>query len=233
MLNWPIEPEIPFIPDETSGKLRVDVVEASERKSGAELAGRIQAGDQRAEEELVQQCSRGVSVIIGRIVGDRSATEDLHQETFRIALEKIRAGEVREPEALFSFIAGLAKNLAVDYMRRESRRETLVDLKMAQQLPDHAASPLDQVLQQEHANIIRQVLNGLNTDRDREVLFRFYINEERKEQICADLGLSSLHFDRVLHRARQRYKELYEKLVGRSSAKADQPGDKKILNRVR
>lgn len=62
--------------------------------------------------------------------------------------------------------------------------------------------------------MIRRVLNGLTTDRDREVLFRFYINEERKEQICADLGLSDLHFNRVLHRARQRYKELYEKFTG-------------------
>ena len=194
-----------------------DMAEASEAKCGTELVGRIQAGDQRAEEELIQQCSRGVSVIIARIVGDRSATEDLHQDTFRIALEKIRAGEVREPEALFGFISGLAKNLAVDYVRGESRRGKPVDLKLAEQIPDRTANQLDQLLQQEHAAMIRQVLNGLNTDRDREVLFRFYINEERKEQICADLGLSRLHFNRVLHRARQRYKELYEKKVKRKT----------------
>jgi hypothetical protein len=44
------------------------------------------------------------------------------------------------------------------------------------------------------------------------VLFRFYLAEDKKEQICADLGLSGLHFNRVLHRARERYLELYKRL---------------------
>ena len=45
-------------------------------------------------------------------------------------------------------------------------------------------------------------------ERDREILLRFYIAEEDKDRIAADYGLSSLQFNRVLHRARQRYKEL-------------------------
>jgi RNA polymerase sigma-70 factor (ECF subfamily) len=76
-----------------------------------------------------------------------------------------------------------------------------------------APSQLDQLLAQEKAGIVRQVITELNSDRDREVLLRFYLREEEKEQICADLGLSSLHFNRVLFRARERYKQLFEKLT--------------------
>jgi len=57
------------------------------------------------------------------------------------------------------------------------------------------------------------VIGELDGDRDRELLFRFYIAEEDKERLCEELGLTSLHFNRVLFRARQRYKELYERRV--------------------
>ena len=52
----------------------------------------------------------------------------------------------------------------------------------------------------------------MKSARDRQVLFRFYIAEENKEDICSDLGLSSLHFNRVLFRARERFRELYEQM---------------------
>ena len=35
--------------------------------------------------------------------------------------------------------------------------------------------------------------------------------EDDKERICRDLGLTAVHFNRVLFRARERFKELYRK----------------------
>jgi RNA polymerase sigma-70 factor (ECF subfamily) len=67
------------------------------------------------------------------------------------------------------------------------------------------------LLATEKAGIVRRILNELRPARDREVLYRFYIAEQEKEHICAELGLTSLHFNRILFRARERYRELYEK----------------------
>jgi RNA polymerase sigma-70 factor (ECF subfamily) len=50
--------------------------------------------------------------------------------------------------------------------------------------------------------------------RYRELLLRFYISEEPKEEICVDLGLTSEQFDGVLHRARKRCKAIYLKRKG-------------------
>lgn len=36
----------------------------------------------------------------------------------------------------------------------------------------------------------------------------------REQRICPDLGLPGIHFNRVIHRARERYRELYEKAAG-------------------
>ncbi|WP_457819827.1 hypothetical protein, partial [Staphylococcus aureus] len=42
------------------------------------------------------------------------------------------------------------------------------------------------------------------------ILVRFYLDEEDKNRICSDLGLSPLQFDKILHRARGRLRKLLE-----------------------
>jgi RNA polymerase sigma-70 factor (ECF subfamily) len=172
-------------------------------------------GDQQAEADLVERYSRGVAFIIRRETGGASAADDLYQETFRIALEKIRRGDLREPEKLSGFVCGIAHNLVIDYFRRASRQDCLIEIEGAVTLPLAAPSQLDELLQKEKAALVRQVINELPSGRDRQILFRFYIAEEEKESICADLGLTGVHFNRVLHRARERYRELYEKAIGK------------------
>jgi RNA polymerase sigma-70 factor, ECF subfamily len=175
----------------------------------ADLVRLIMAGDQLAEKELVQRYSRGMSIIIRHRVKNAADVEDLCQETFRKALEKIRRGEVREPEKLSGFICGLAKNLAIGHLRRLSRWE--IGNAGAPPLIDHAPNPYDRLLNKERADIVRQVVSEMRADRDRQILYRFFITEEDKEKICADLDLTSLHFNRVLSRALKRFKDLYEK----------------------
>ena len=52
----------------------------------------------------------------------RADADDLHQETFRVVLEKVRAGELREPEKLPGFIRQIAKNLCIADYRKTARR---------------------------------------------------------------------------------------------------------------
>jgi RNA polymerase sigma-70 factor, ECF subfamily len=191
----------------------VDAVTADDSQSGADLVSRIRAGDRRGEEELVGRYARGVSIIIRRVVRNAAVAADLTQDTFRIALEKIRRGDLREPEKLSSFVCSVARNLAIGHHRKSSREESLTGIEEDRPLQDPAPGQLEELLQKEKATIVRRVINELPTERDRQLLFRFYIAEEEKEQICAEFGLTGLHFNRVLFRARERYKELYEKAL--------------------
>lgn len=138
--------------------------------------------------------------------------EDLFQETFLLAAAKLRAGELREPDKLPGFLAGLARNLAIEHYRKEARRRrTEVDSEAAEGGAAAAApGQLGELLRGEEADLVRRVLGELSTGRDREVLFRFYIAEEERDALAADLGLDVPQLNRVLHRARQRYKALYQ-----------------------
>lgn len=191
------------------------VVGASDKTDWLEWVRRITAGEADAEEELVRRYRDGIAIIIGRIVHNESITEDLSQETFRIALEKIRDGDVRDPERISGFICGVARNLAIDYVRRMRRLTNQEELGSAEQIRDPRPDQFEQLLNKERAEIVRRVISDLKVERDREVLFRYYIAEEDKDQICAELNLTSHQFNSVIFRALNRYKELYIKRFGK------------------
>ncbi len=180
----------------------------------AELVARIERGDARAEEELVERFGRGLMLILDRHTSGRAEAEDLYQDTFGLALEKLRRGELRDPSRLPAFLSQIARNLAIDFYRKRRRRKTEADSEAVHEASVVPSSQLGQMLQGEHAAVVRQMIDELRNERDRQLLMRFYIAEEDKDAISADLGLSSLQFNRVLHRARQRYKELYLKSGG-------------------
>lgn len=180
-----------------------------------ELVHRIVSGEPEAEAELVQRFSRALSFLLRRLTRDEAAAEDLYQETFRLVIEKVRNGELREPERLPGFVSSMARNLFLGSVRRGSRRQQWHgDSEATETAPDPAPGQLANLLAKERAAAVRGVLAELRNDRDREILSRHYISGEDKEDICRGLELSGLHFNRVLFRARQRFKELYDRRQG-------------------
>jgi len=187
---------------------KVDLIRVSSETELSELVGRIIAGDSAAEEELVRRYSKGVAIIIDQVVRNRSVAEDLSQDTFRIVLEKVRREELREPERLSGFVCSTARNNAIAHIRRTRRLEAIGE---AEHIPDPAPSQLDEVLREEKAKAVRQMITELKQRRDRELIFRYYIAEEDKETICRDLGLTRAQFNNVISRATSRFKEIYER----------------------
>lgn len=187
---------------------------ASTTKSdSAELVKRIIAGDRQAEGELIHTFGRGVYYVLRRESRAQDVVDDLYQETFRIAIEKIRRGDLRDPSKAGAFLSSTARYVVIDYYRKEARHDTsdIDDMDVA--FPEKGQ--LHSLISQEHAQLVRHTIGELRNERDRAILFRFFIAQEDKSVICRDLDLSTLHFNRVLHRAKQRYKALFLEAVSR------------------
>lgn len=175
-----------------------------------EITRRIGAGDSHAEAELVERFTRGLHAYLRRLGCPPELAEDLHQETFRVVIERLRGSGIEEPEALPGFVRGTARHLHLAVRRQAARRRTEADEELIAGVEDPEAGQLNRVLDAESAGLVRRLLAELEPPRDRQILYRFYIAEDHKESICEDLGLSSLHFNRVLFRARRRFKSLLE-----------------------
>lgn len=173
----------------------------------AELVGRIEAGDQLAEAELVERYARGIRLILLKRTGNAHLANDLCQDTFVVALRKLRAGELRKPRSVAAFVRQIAINVSIDHFRKERRYVHEMDGMISLRLT-HKDQQSDEIDDRTVRMAIEGALDRLGVPRDREILRRFYLADEDKEQICRDLALSSSHFDRVLYRARRRMREL-------------------------
>ena len=182
-----------------------------------DLVERIVSGDPHAEEELFHRYNRGIAIIICKSIGNASVVADLCQETFIIAIQQIKKGLLREPEKLTAFLLGIARNVSTAYLRKLQNRE--ISIAEGGDLYDRNPNQYDQLLTQEKATIFRQTLESLKSERDRQVLYRFYVEEDDKERICSDLGLTNRQFNVVLFRAKKQFEKLYRKTMMKKQSK--------------
>ncbi len=182
----------------------------------SDLVSRIECGDAFAESELVERYSRSIKLILLKRTGSIQLANDLCQDTFVIILKKLRAGDLKNPRSLSAFIRQTAVNISIDHFRKEKRYIHQDDgtISLHHSHRDHKAREIDNKTTRA---VLEDALDKLAMSRDREILRRFYLADEDKNEICRDLELSSTHFDRVLYRAKQRMRALINQQKGLKS----------------
>ncbi len=172
-------------------------------------------GERRAESRMLQALRPGVLAVLRFGAFHRWIdAEDLTQETLHIVVERVRARSIDDPRKVFAFAAATARNLALNAARKMLRQQTVVDSELvdelAQNMEMEQGDPSDS--DDKHlAQAVVQLMEELPTERDRQMLMRFYLDGTDKQQLCQELGLSPKHFDRVLMRARSRLRTIIER----------------------
>jgi len=175
----------------------------------ADLVARIGRGARDAEETMARRYGAGLLYLLKRRTRDPDLALDLRQDTLRIAIEKLRTGPIEEPERLAAYLRGVALNLWIAHQRKNVRRGTTADSDAIEAAADESgAGPFERVSREQVRDAIGVLLGELGTPRDREILKRVYIDDEDKDAICTALGVDATHFNRVLFRAKQRFREL-------------------------
>lgn len=160
---------------------------------------------------MVQRYGKGLLYVLRRNAGKVELAEDLWQETFRVAIEKLRKSELKEPARLAGYLKGIAANLLTADVRKNLRRRTTAQSDVLDGIADTSRDPLVEVSRDEVRVAVRKLLSELPVERDRQILLRYYVHDEDKRQICDELKLDSVHFNRVLFRAKQRFHDLLTK----------------------
>ena len=168
----------------------------------------------RCESEMVERYSRGLGYLLARQIGDDERARDLLQETFCIAIEKLRKTELETPERLAGYLRGIAVRVALNAGRRRKREPAGLDSSAIAAIPCNGRRQFQHVASEETQSAVRKILQSMPVERDRELLVRFYVHDQDKQKICRELGLNSLHFNRVLFRAKNRFRKLLEKSAG-------------------
>jgi RNA polymerase sigma-70 factor (ECF subfamily) len=181
-----------------------------EARVAATIVQGIRAGDGGAESRLVERYSSGLRYLLIRRIRDEERARDLLQDTFYIAISKLRKTDLENPERLAGYLRGIAIRVALNAGRRRQREPYGMEIDAIAQIPDREPGQFEQVAREQTLAAVQKLLKTMPMKRDRELLTRYYVQDQDKREICDALGLDSLHFNRVLFRAKKRFRKLLE-----------------------
>jgi len=154
-----------------------------------------------AETELYRRLAPRVRLYGLRHLRDEHAAADLVQQVLMMTLERIRAGKLREPDRLASYVFGMCRMVVLEIRRGGARRERLLqtfgeDLEMA----DAAAPPR---FDQER---LQHCMDNL-PERERAVVLMSFFDEKPSAEVAGALGLSAGNVRVIRHRAIERLRD--------------------------
>jgi RNA polymerase sigma-70 factor (ECF subfamily) len=188
--------------------------QASSQPAWAELVDKIKQNDTTGLEELYRVFSRGIRFYLCRQLGPQDLDDRVH-DTFLTVAQAIHRGDLREPERLMGYVHTIVRRqVAAQIEENVHSRKHEIDLDWGLAVHDAASNPEQTAIQSQNEDIARRVLNSI-TPRDREVLIRFYLEEQSAEQICDAMGLTETQFRLLKSRAKARFGELGKRKVTR------------------
>jgi RNA polymerase sigma factor (sigma-70 family) len=168
-------------------------------------------GDREAFGRIVERYQSLVCSLAYSACGNLSRSEDLAQETFVTAWQKL--GELREPAKLRAWLCGIVRNLSANASRREQRRGGPAESLDAVEEPTALeADPAAQAVTQEEAALLWRSLGGL-PDTYREPMVLFYRLGQSVAEVANALELSEDAVKQRLSRGRTMLREEMTALV--------------------
>lgn len=173
--------------------------------------GPSSVGQDAIADQFAKQHYAGLQSLLTRQIRDAGVAADMLNEAVAISISHLRLGRVSAPDRLPGYVYRVALNLYRNYRRElQNRADIRAKAEDLEALPAESTAASFDAADGELVRQVRKLIEELPTPRDREVIKRFYLDEEEKATICESLGLSSLHFDKVVFRARQRMRSLFE-----------------------
>ena len=175
----------------------------------AALARRILAagghGDPQAESGFCRRFGPRIRLFGLKRLRSEAAASDLVQDVLMMVLQKLRAGDVREPERIGSFVLGTARQMIIDSRRNTGRRERLVETFAIELEPTETATP-----DGPGADRLQHCLQAL-PERERSVIVMTFYEDSPAEALGAQIGLSPGNVRVIRHRGLKHLRECLEK----------------------
>jgi RNA polymerase sigma-70 factor (ECF subfamily) len=161
----------------------------------AELVRQIGAGNREAEAELFRRMAPRIRGYGLRHLRLPQAAEDLVQQVLVTTIEALRAGRLREPERLASFVLGTCRMTVLDLRRGAERRERLL-AEFGQALVPQGRPSMPSLDRDRVARCVQAL-----KERDRVVIMMTFYDEQTSAEVARFLGTSDANVRVIRHRA--------------------------------
>lgn len=152
-----------------------------------DIIDRMKRRDTKALEEIYNRFGKLVFSVILRIVRDTAVAEDLTQEAFLRAWNRVQAFDV-ERGRFAPWILAVARNRAIDYLRSVEGRAAQMSVGMdASDQPGLYVSMEDDILNSDRGRRLKEAFNRLNPNQ-RSVIELAYFEGLSQTEMAAKLN---------------------------------------------
>ncbi len=179
------------------------------KNEDAELIQRTLAGDNNAFSELVEKYRKQVHALAWRKIGDFHTAEDITQDTFLKAYQRLNT--LKEPQRFAGWLYVIATRQCLAWFRKKQLwHQTLENIDTPVTNKDaysrHVVEEQAKTANEAQQEVVKKLLETLK-ESDRTVITLHYFNEMTCEQISEFLGVSANTIKSRLRRARNRLKK--------------------------
>lgn len=178
-----------------------------------QLVASAREGDERSFDELVSRHARRTYGMVARILADRTAAEDVVQETFVRAWRGLSS--FRGDAQFSTWLYRIAVNEANRHLARETRRELVSYEDVMMKVPDISADVPRRAESSETRRQLERLLAELPGNYRAPVVLRD-VEGLSNEEAADLLGLDLRNFKSRLHRGRMALRKALEELASES-----------------
>jgi RNA polymerase sigma-70 factor (ECF subfamily) len=170
---------------------------------------RLREGDSSTEQHFVAYFNQLLRIKLRSRTLTSDRVDDLQQETYIRVIAALRKdGGIRQPERFGAFVNSICNNVLLEYYRSSARNQPMEDAHM--DIPDKVLDLEGMLITKQSAEHVRRILDGM-PKRDRELLRAIFLEEKEKDTVCQELGVDREYLRVLMHRAKDKFKALYEK----------------------
>lgn len=151
------------------------------------------SGDNSAFETLLYRHKNSVYGYIYSLVRDRSLADDFFQDTFIKVVTLIKQGSYIEQGYFYSWVCRLARNMVIDYFRRNKQTYNVsnddYDIDLTAKRAMDVATSYDMMVDSDRREELRLLISLLPKEQQHIIVLRFYYDMSFK-QIANTLGIS-------------------------------------------
>jgi RNA polymerase sigma factor (sigma-70 family) len=153
-------------------------------KTDQELVQNYLAGSNVALEQLINRHKDKVYTSILMFTKDQYLAEDLFQDTFIKAIDKMKAGKYTEEGKFLPWVMRMSYNICIDHYRKTKRAPKVATsdgFDIFDILPFYEESAEDKLISDQSKGKVRSLLNELPEEQREVVLLRHYYDFSFKE----------------------------------------------------
>jgi len=170
---------------------------------------RLRNGDPFTEHHFVAYFEELLRIKLRARTLTADKVEDLRQETFiRVIAALHREGGVRQPERFGAFVNSICNNVLMEYYRSTGKNQQMDETH--HEIADRVLDLEGMLVSKQTSARVRQILTEMSA-KDRELLQAIFFDEKDKDVICRNFRVDRDYLRVLLHRAKDKFRALYEK----------------------